>query len=66
MTKPLEDREVAKTAKETREEIEEVGREVVDAAIAVDRGLGEKLMRPSSRNLRVLRVFAVLTPSGES
>ncbi len=41
MTDPLENRKDAKNAKDTREEIEEVGREVVDAAIAVDRGLGE-------------------------
>jgi GxxExxY protein len=44
MTDPLENRKGAKTAKETREEIEEVGREVVDASVTVHRALGPGLL----------------------
>ena len=38
MTERFENRE---DAKKTREELDEVGREVVDAAVTVHRGLGE-------------------------
>ena len=44
MTDPLENRKDAKNAKRTRKELEEVGREVVDAAVAVHRALGTGLL----------------------
>ena len=44
MTERFENREDAKNAKDTREEIEEVGSEVVDAAVAVHRALGPGLL----------------------
>jgi GxxExxY protein len=44
MTDFLENRKAAKHAKKTREEIEEVGREVVDAAVTVHRALGPGLL----------------------
>ncbi len=44
MTHLLEHRKDAKNAKDTREEIEEVGSEVIDAAVAVHRALGPGLL----------------------
>ena len=44
MKQPLVNRKVAKNAKKTREELEEVGREVVDAALTVHRALGPGLL----------------------